>query len=277
MRKKENAMQKTKDVYYLSGSTGILAKDMGKAILCQFPEVSFSVELIPFIRTEAEARKALEKILGQSKHPLVLSTMLNKELNTIFDVPEICFIHIMDPFLVKVEGFLETGALWSSGASRNPDEKSIVRRVEAIHYCINHDDGIGIRDYDDADVILLGVSRSGKTPISVFLSSQMGIKTANYPLVQDDLESYKLPSHIVKNKKKVVGLTVCPNLLHQYRENRYTGTKYASLAFCNEEIYRANMIFMNHNIPIIISDGKSIEETATQIIQELNLPCTMMS
>lgn len=270
-------MTKTKDVYYLSGSTGILAKDVGKAILCQFPEVAFNEELLPFIRSEAEARKALGRIICQSEHPLVLSSLLNKELNAIFDIPEICFINIIDSFLVKVESLLDTGALWSAGASRNPDEESIVRRVEAIHFCINHDDGSGSRDYDDAEVILLGVSRSGKTPVSVFLSSQMGIKTANYPLVQEDLDFYKLPSYIVKNKEKVVGLSVSPKLLHQYRENRYAGTNYASLTLCSEEIYRANMIFMSYKIPIIISDGKSIEETATQVIQELNLSCSMMS
>lgn len=266
-------MQITKDVYYLSGSTGILAKDMGKAILCQFPEVEFKEELIPFIRTETEARKALEQILAQSERPLVLSTLLSKELNAFFNVPGINFIHIMDHFLIKVEDFLETGALWTSGASRNPNEESIVRRVEAIHYSISHDDGNSVRDYDEADVILLGVSRSGKTPVSVFLATQMGIKTANYPLVKEDLDSCRLPTHIVKNRKKVIGLSVSPKLLHQYRENRYADSNYASLSTCNDETSKANMLYMDYQIPIIMGNGKSIEETAIQITHELNFSC----
>ncbi len=111
--------------------------------------------------------------------------------------------------------------------------------MDAIHYSIDHDDGNSTKDYDEAEIILVGVSRSCKTPVSVFLATQMGIKMANYPLVRDELDSFRVPSYLIRNKKKIVALTASPQLLHQ--------------------------------IPIVMSDGKSIEETATQVTQKLNL------
>lgn len=266
-------MWKSKDVYYISGGTGILAQDLGKAILCQFPETSFNEELIPFIRTEEDAREAIKRIRDQSKgrYPIVFSTLATKAFNDILDVPEIEFLNVFEHFLVQVEELLETKALRVPGASRHLDDRTMIKRVEAIHYCINHDDGTRTREYDEAEAILIGVSRSGKTPVSVFLATQMGIKTANYPLVQDDLNSYRLPSDIVRNKSRVIGLSTSPQLLHHYREKRYEGSTYAKLSTCSDEIQKANQIYMNYRIPIIMSDGKSIEETATQVAQKLNL------
>lgn len=266
-------MQKPRDVYYLSGSTGILAKDIGKALLCQFPEVHFKEELIPFIHTETEAQKAIERICRQStgEIPLVLSTLLSKELNAVFNIPDVEFLNVFDHFLVQFENFLEKKALWAPGASRHPDARTMLKRVEAIHYCIDHDDGNSTKDYDEAEVILLGVSRSCKTPVSVFLATQMGIKTANYPLVQDDLDSFRLPPYLIRNKKKIVALSASPQLLHKYREHRYEGSKYASISTCRDELNKANVLYMDHQIPVVMSDGKSIEETATQVTQKLNL------
>ena len=266
-------MWHSKDVYYISGSTGILAQDMGKALICQFQEISFNEELIPFIRSEEEAHDAIKHILSQSsgRYPIVLSTLMDQKLNGILDAPEVEFLNIFDHYLVKVEEILETKALRVPGTSRHLDDRTMIKRVEAIHYCINHDDGTSTNDYDEAEVILIGVSRSGKTPVSVFLATQMGIKAANYPLVQDDLDSFRLPPDLVRNKKRVIGLSTSPQLLHHYREKRYKGSNYAKLATCAKEIDTANKIYLNYQIPIIMSDGRSIEETATQVAQELNL------
>ncbi len=266
-------MWKSKDVYYLSGSTGILAKDLGKAVLCQFPEVNFNEELIPFVRTTDDVHKAVEHIRSQStgRYPLVFSTLLTKEFNEILDIPEFEFLNIFDHFLVKVEGILERKALRVSGVSRSIDDETMLRRVEAIHFCLEHDDGTRTKEYDEAEIILLGVSRSGKTPISVFLATQMGIKAANYPLVKDDLDSYRLPPDIVRNKTKVIGLSANPELLHRYRQTRYKDSTYAKLATCADEINKANQIYLSYQIPTVITDGKSIEETATQVAQALGL------
>jgi len=266
-------MWQSKDVYYVSGGTGILAKDLGKALLCQFPEVSFNEELIPFIRSSEDVHRAVEHIRSQStgRYPIVFSTLLTKEFNEILDVPEFEFLSVFDHFLVQVEKFLEQEALRVPGASRLIDDETMQKRVEAIHYCLEHDDGTRMKEYDEAEIVLVGVSRSGKTPISVFLATQMGIKVANYPLVNDDLDSYRLPPDILRNKTKVIGLSTDPELLHRYRETRYEGSTYAKLHTCIDEMQKANQIYMSYQIPTVITDGKSIEETATEVAQAMNL------
>jgi len=223
---------------------------MGKALLCQFPEISFNEELIPFIRSESQARRALDKILAQSngRYPLVFSTLLSIKLNQIFDTPEVEFLNIIDHFLVTLEDLLEAKAIREPGTSRLLDDNSMTRRVNAIHYSIAHDDGTGTKDYDEADLIIVGVSRSGKTPVSVFIATQMGLKAANYPLVQDDLTSVRLPSELVRNKKRVVGLSTSPQMLHAFREKRYPGSTYANLATCEQELQQSDQIFLKYQI-----------------------------
>lgn len=264
-------MWKSKDVYYISGNTGILAKDMGKALLCQFPETSFNEELVPFIRTESQAKKALDKILKQSagRYPIVFSTLFSPNLNRVFDIPELEFINIFDHFLGQLEESLEAKAIREAGTARAMDDSAMNRRVNAIHYSIAHDDGTGTKDYDEADLIIVGVSRSGKTPVSVFLATQMGLKTANYPLVDDNLQSCRLPPEIIRNKSRVVGLSTTPEMLHSFREKRYQGSTYAKIATCSTELKQSDQIFLKYHIPVVFSDGRSIEETATQVAQEL--------
>jgi len=266
-------MWKSKDVYYVSGNTGILAKNMGKALLSQFPEITFIEELFPFIRTESEANAVLQKVLKQSvgSYPIVFSTLFIKELNDIFDIPEVEFLNIFDHFLGHLEDRLETKALRVPGFSRHLDDSTMTKRVNAIEFSIAHDDGSGIMDYDEADLILVGVSRSGKTPVSAYLATQMGVKTANYPLIEDDLVQYQLPPEVARNIQRVVGLSTSPQVLHSFRENRYRGSKYANLSTCLREISQANKIFQKYDIPVVFTEGSSIEEIATQITQQLHL------
>lgn len=266
-------MWRSKDVYFLSGSTGILAEDLGKALLCQFPEISFNEEKIPFIRTEKDAWNARELILKQSsgRHPLVFSTIMNPDLIRILDAPEIEFFNVCDTYLARLEALLEAKPLRESGFSRHLDDTTMAKRVAAIQYCISHDDGSSTNDYDDAEAILLGVSRSGKTPVSVYLATQMGIKAANYPLICDDLNVYRLPADIIRNKKRVIGLSTTPEILHHIREKRYKDSSYAKLSTCINEINQAHQIFLKYDIPIIMVDGRSIEETATQVALELTI------
>ena len=259
-----------RNIYYLSGNTGILAKDMGKAILCQFPDISFREKTIPFIRTQDDALEALSKILQRpgSGRPVVISTLLDKRLNEVFSIPEIHLYTVLDDYIRRTESILGKKAMWESGFSRQ-DKIDIDKRVNAIHYSITHDDGVSPRDYDEADLLLIGVSRSGKTPVSIYLATQMGLKTANYPLVGDDLLLGILPEGITRNKDKVIGLTITANILHAFREKRFPGSAYARLETCKSELVQADNIFDSYNFPVVYSDLHSIEETATQVYQQL--------
>ncbi len=266
-------MWSSKDVYYISDSTGILVTNLGQALICQFPEVNFCEEKFPFIRTVAEAKKTMAHIMGRSsgRRPIIFSTILDPKVRAVFDSPEVEYFEAYGLFLEQLEMCLETRAVRESGFARHPSDVTMHKRVEAIHYCLAHDDGTKVSEYDEADIILVGVSRSGKTPISVFLATQMGLKSANFPLTVEYLNSYKVPEMIRQNLSRVVALTTSPQQLQSAREKRYPGSKYAKLSTCIEELKQAEQIYMKSRIPIISSAGKSIEETATQVMQALGI------
>jgi regulator of PEP synthase PpsR (kinase-PPPase family) len=263
-------MTQQRNIYYLSGNTGILAKDMGKAILCQFPGTTFKEQTIPFVRTRKDALLARNKILNEATDAIVFSTLLSRTLNELFCVPEIHLLTILGDHIIKTENILGEKALWETGYSRH-DTAIIDRRVNAIQYSISHDDGNLISDFGDADLILVGISRSGKTPVSIYLATQMGIKTANYPLVGEDLLYGTLPDTVINNLEKVIGLTMNAGILHTFREKRFPGSEYAHLETCKKEISRASALFESYGIPVVYSDRYSLEETATQVARQRKL------
>jgi len=266
-------MWNSKDVYYVSESIGLLAEDFGKALLCQFQEINFNEEKLPFIKSKGDAQKALEHILERSGgvRPLVFCTIMNESIKKVFDSPEVEFFDIFGNILDRLEFCLETKALRAPGYFRNVDELAMAKLVEAIHFSIEHDDGTRTAEYDEAEVILVGVSRSGKTPVSVYLSTHMGIKAANFPLTSEHLNNYELPPDIIRNRKKVVGLITSPQLLHKIREQRYSGSTYAKLSTCTTELSQAKDLFLRYGLQTLETDGKSIEETAVQVTQLVNI------
>lgn len=266
-------MWKSKDIYYVSDSTGILATNLGQALICQFPEINFHEEKFPFIKTAADAEKTIGYILKQSagRRPLIFSTLVSPKLRAILNHPEVELFDVCDVFLERLEHCLEAKALGLPGYSRHADDGSMSKRVEAIHYCLEHDDGTKFNEYQEADVILVGVSRSGKTPVSVYLATHMGLKAANYPLTTQNLDHYSLPDGLRKNRKKAVGLTIGPEILSIIREKRYPNSNYAKRSTCVQELQQAQQIFQKYQIPVINTSGKSIEELATQISQEIGL------
>ncbi len=266
-------MWTSKDVYFISGSTGLLAEDMGQALLCQFQEIGFNQEKIPFVKTKADAEKAMKYILEKSggRRPLVFCSLLDRRIRKVFDTPEIEYFNIFGDILEELEACLEAKALRVTGYSRSTDNMSLMKRVEAIHYSIDHDDGTRTREYDDAEVILIGVSRSGKTPVSIYIATHMGIKAANFPITSDHLDTYELPADIVRNRKKVVALTTSPQHLHKMRQTRYRGSNYAKLSTCTNELNQAQEIFLKYNIPTIGTEGRSIEEISVQVTQTVGI------
>jgi len=174
-------------------------------------------------------------------------------------------------FLNHLERTLEAKALREPGFFRHSDDEKTNERVEAIHYSIEHDDGQKSEEYDDAEIILIGVSRTGKTPVSVYLATHMGLKAANFPLTPDHLNAFELPADIVHNRKRSVGLTNSPQYLHKIREKRYPGSTYARLSTCTIELQQAEQLYMQHGIKTVNTDGKSIEELSVQVTQLLGI------
>ena len=266
-------MLNKKNIYYVSGCTGIVATDVGKSLLSQFPETNFHEEKFPFIKNLSDAQKTINYILEQSVgvKPIIFSSLVNPEVREVFNRPEVELFDIYDAFLGRLENCLDDKPLLLPGSSRHVDDSGISKRAKAIDYCLEHDDGRKIVDYNKADVIMLGVSRSGKTPLSIYLATHIGLKVANYPLTEETLNNYKLPKEINENITKTVGLTSNHEILSTIRQERYPDSNYAKRSVCIQELRQAEQIYQNYKIPYINTSRKSIEELAAQILQEIGL------
>ena len=266
-------MLNKKNIYYVSGCTGIVATDVGKSLLSQFPETNFHEEKFPFIKNLSDAQKTINYILEQSVgvKPIIFSSLVNPEVREVFNRPEVELFDIYDAFLGHLENCLDDKPLLLPGSSRHVDDSGISKRAKAIDYSLEHDDGRKIVDYNKADVIVLGVSRSGKTPLSIYLATHLGLKVANYPLTEETLNNYKLPKEINENITKTVGLTSNHEILSTIRQERYPDSNYAKRSVCIQELRQAEQIYQNYKIPYINTSRKSIEELAAQILQEIGL------
>ena len=266
-------MQNKINIYYVSGCTGIVATDVGKSLLSQFPDTQFHEEKFPFIKNINDAHKTLNYILEQSAgvKSIIFSSLVDPEIREIFNHPEIELFDIYDAFLGRLENRLDDKPLLLPGSSRHVDDCGISKRAKAIDYCLEHDDGRKIVDCKIADVIVLGVSRSGKTPLSIYLATQIGLKAANYPLTEETLNSYKLPKEIIENRTKTVGLTSDHEILSIIRQERFPDSNYAKRSVCIQELRQAEQIYQKYKIPYINTSRKSIEELAAQILQEIGL------
>ena len=262
-----------KNIYYVSGCTGIVATDVGKSLLSQFPEINFHEEKFPFIKNLSDAQKTINYILEQSVgvKPIIFSSLVNPEVREVFNRPEVEIFDIYDAFLGRLENCLDDKPLLIPGSSRHVDDSGISKRAKAIDYCLEHDDGRKIVDYNKADIIVLGVSRSGKTPLSIYLATHIGLKVANYPLTEETLNNYKLPKEINENITKTVGLTSNHEILSTIRQERYPDSNYAKSSVCSQELRQAEQTYQKYKIPYINTSRKSIEELAAQILQEIGL------
>ena len=266
-------MLNKKNIYYVSGCTGIVATDVGKSLLSQFPETNFHEEKFPFIKNLSDAQKTINYILEQSVgvKPIIFSSLVNPEVREVFNRPEVELFDIYDAFLGRLENCLDDKPLLLPGSSRHVDDSGISKRAKASDSSLEHDDGRKIVDYNKADVIVLGVSRSGKTPLSIYLATHIGLKVANYPLTEETLNNYKLPKEINENITKTVGLTSNHEILSTIRQERYPDSNYAKRSVCIQELRQAEQIYQNYKIPYINTSRKSIEELAAQILQEIGL------
>jgi regulator of PEP synthase PpsR (kinase-PPPase family) len=264
-------------VFFVSDGTGITAETFGNAILAQF-EVKFRHIRIPFVDSVDKAHQAVRQILHtgdvENRKPIVFTTLVNMEVLSV--ILEGCQekTMLMDMFSIFVNPLEKELGIKSnhrvgrfSDASKSQEYRD---RIEAINFSLAHDDGQLNRDLELSDVILVGVSRSGKTPTSLYLAMQHGLKASNYPLIPEDFERRQLPPALMPHKKKIFGLTIQPERLSEIRNERRPDSKYASLANCRHEVAEAEAMMRRAGIRWLSTTHKSIEEIATTILQEIN-------
>jgi len=271
-----NHEQKKRPVFFVSDRTGITSETLGHALLTQFSSVKFEQHLLPFINTEDKARNAVREISQagskSGQRPIVFSTMIDAKFNTIITECDAHIIDFFDAFIMPLEKELGMQSSHASGLSHGiSDEAVYMSRIEAVNYALHNDDGTTTKHFNSAEIILIGVSRSGKTPSCLYLGLQYGIRAANYPLTDIDIEYHKLPAVLEPYRDKLFGLIISPERLRSIRELRRPGSEYASLVQCQREVRAIKALYEQEGIGYVDTSHASVEEIAASIIQQQHL------
>lgn len=263
-------------VFYVSDGTGITAETFGHSLLTQFGSLRLRQIRLPFVDSIEKAREARRRIDDQAlldRHrPIVFSTLVDVAINEVLQGAHARFLDLFATFVEPLEQELMVRSSHTIGQSHTvANSERYDERMRAINFSLSHDDGQSDADLASAQVILVGVSRSGKTPTTLYLAMQYGIRSANYPLIPEDFERRRLPDVLYKYKSKLFGLTITPERLSEVRHERRPGSNYATLENCRREVAAAEAMMRREGIKWLSSTHKSIEEIATTILQELNL------
>ena len=263
-------------LFIISDRTGITLERLVKTLITQFDDVCCESMVLPFLDSQAKIEAAVREIEQAAREdgatPIVFSSIVDNDLRARLKEAKAEIFDIFDTFLpglIKAIGVPSTGHVGRSHGMGDPDRYD--RRVAAVNFALNHDDGSRLHGLDDADLILVGVSRSGKTPTCLYLAMQYAVRAANFPLTEDDFMLGRLPKALLAYRDRLFGLTIASERLHRIREERQPGSDYASLRRCREEISAAEDLYRNNRIPFLDSTAVSIEELSIEIMQRVGV------
>ncbi|GAA5142858.1 posphoenolpyruvate synthetase regulatory kinase/phosphorylase PpsR [Thalassotalea piscium] len=260
--------------FYISDGTAITSEVFGHALLSLFP-MEFEHQTIAFVETLKKAKETKEIINKVAKSsgqpPLVFHTFVNHEIREIIDSCDGVIYNFLEQFIAPIEQQLGIKAKPKAHRTHSIHENTYDYRIDAVNYALANDDGSNIANYEHADVILVGVSRSGKTPTSLYLALQYGIKAANYPFIDDDMDDMKLPKFLIPHKKKLFGLTIDPQRLMDIRDGRMANSKYSSARQCRMEIKSVENLYKKEKIPFLNTTKFSVEEITAKILSVTGL------
>lgn len=269
-------MKVKRAAFFISDRTGITAELLGHSLLTQFDEILFQEVTLPFIDSISKAqdlvRQINERAVSDGARPIIISTLVDTEIAAVVRGANALFLDCFEIFISPIEKELGVKASHAIGRTHNVNDfVNYHHRIEAVNYSLSHDDGVSTRDLSLADVVLVGVSRCGKTPTCLYLAMQYGIRAANYPLIPEDFSTMQLPSKVRSLRKRLYGLTISPQRLQRIRNERRPGSKYATLANCEFEVREAEALMRQEGIPFLDATTKSVEELATTILHEAKL------
>lgn len=269
-------MNRKRTVFFVSDQTGVTAETMGHSLLTQFDGLDFKPVTLPFISTVDKAHEAVRRIgvvaAEDGAKPIVFSTLVNDEIRDVVKYANCLYLDFFDAFLGPMEQELEQASSHALGRAHGmTDIDAYTARINATNFALANDDGTQTRDYDRADVILVGVSRSGKTPTCLYMALQYGIYAANFPLTEDDLERARLPDSVEPHRHKLFGLTIRPDRLQQIRHERRPDSKYASMPQCTFEVREAERLLDRYGIPYLDTADCSIEEISSRILERMEI------
>ena len=270
-------MPNRRTVFFLSDRTGITAEMLGNSLLSQFEDVAFRRITVPFVDSPEKVEEAIRLVnatgAAEERRPIVFSSVVDEDASeTIRARAEALTLDLFQIFIAPLESELVAKSSHAAGRSHGiANSHEYFARMEAINFTQQHDDGAATRDLAKAQVILVGVSRCGKTPTSLYLALQFGVRAANFPLTPDDFVDHKLPGSLEGHIPRLFGLTIQPERLREIREERRPGSKYAALDNCRSEVREAEAMMTREGITMVDTTTKSIEEIATTILHRAKL------
>ena len=265
-----------RSVFFVSDGTAITAETLGHSLLAQFPNVDFDIHIIPYISSEEAATNVVAEINLRAQQdgqkPLVFDTLVDPYVRDIINTANAINLDVFEGLISKLSEELGTPPTTLVGQTHAvTDSESYKARIDAVHFALDNDDGARTRHYDKADLILIGVSRSGKTPTSIYLSLQFGIRVANYPLTEEDLDDNRLPAVLRAHKQKLFGLMIDAERLVAIRSERKANSRYESFSQCQMELRAIEGIYISEGIKYLNVSEMSIEEISTRVLQMTGL------
>ncbi len=264
-----------RSVFFISDSTGITAEALGLSLLAHFDGIEFEQHRVPFVDNADKAREVATRIeMAREKdghRPILVMTLVGSDIRAVFKECNALSLDLFGTFINPLSAELSMPPAREIGMARRVASNEYRVRLNAINFTLKHDDGISDEGLEEADLILVGVSRCGKTPTSLYLAMQFGLKTANYPLLPDDFERRQLPGTLAQHRNKLFGLTVTAERLSSIRKERRPDSTYASLHNCRHELVLAEDMMRRENIRYLDSSNRSIEETATTVMQQFGI------
>ncbi|MFT6029794.1 MAG: regulator of PEP synthase PpsR (kinase-PPPase family) [Oleiphilaceae bacterium] len=263
-------MNSHRTAFFISDGTGITSEALGMSLLARFENYNFTKVTLPYVDSIEKAEQTVLKINASAEQDgakaIIFDTVVDDGIRKVISNSNCFIIDIFAAFLAPLEQELGTQSSHNVGRTRITKNKRYDKRIEAINYALDNDDGARTKLYDQADVILVGVSRSGKTPTCLYLAMQYGIKAANYPMTEEDIEDQTLPFQLKSYKEKVFGLTIEPERLVMIRNERKPNSRYSSVKQCNFEVEEVELMYKRERIPFMNTTHYSVEEIATRIM-----------
>ncbi len=266
----------SRTLFIISDGTGITLEQLVRTLLSQFDDLCCERMVLPFLNTPAKIDAAIREIDTAAREdeatPVVFSSIVDESLRTRLRQAKAEFFDIFDTYLPALSAVIGLPHSGHVGLSHGMgDQGQYDRRVDAVNFALNYDDGSRFKGLGDADLILIGVSRCGKTPTCLYLAMQYAVRAANFPLTEDDFLNGRFPQPLREHRERLFGLTIAPDRLHRIREERRPGSEYASLSQCRREVSAAEDLFRSHAIPFLDSTAVSIEELAIEVLQRVGV------
>ncbi|MET2949076.1 pyruvate, water dikinase regulatory protein [Vibrio owensii] len=266
----------SRDVFYVSDGTAITCETLGHVVLGQFSFIP-NEKTFPFVESEDKVADVIKEIEISYQRdgikPLVFFSIVVPEIREMLLKAPAYSYDVLESIVQKVQDDIQMEPQPKMQRSRSvsKDSDTYFDRIAAIEYTLAHDDGITLKGLDEADIILLGVSRSGKTPTSLYMAMQFGLRVVNYPFIAEDVKMMRLLPEFEIHRHKLFGLTINPERLNEIRENRLSGSEYASTEQCKLELDTVEALFRREAIPYINTSSLSVEEITTRILERAGM------